>query len=80
MSQALSPWHLVHQRALDQRPAVDLGGHDDLLVGRNFGKDVEWAPSTQCTAVMRRNAQGAYDPDAVQVQAVKDRSPSSTGT
>ena len=45
----------------------------DLLV--ELGKEVEWATYEHAVhgfVYPRRNAQGAYDPDAVQVQAVKD--------
>jgi dienelactone hydrolase len=45
----------------------------DLLV--ELGKDAEWATyehDVHGFVYPRRNAQGAYDPDAVQVQAVKD--------
>ena len=45
----------------------------DLLV--ELGKDVEWATYEHAVhgfVYPHRNAQGAYDPDAVQVQAVKD--------
>jgi dienelactone hydrolase len=45
----------------------------DLLV--ELGKDAEWATyehDVHGFVYPRRNAQGAYDPDVVQVQAVKD--------